>query len=203
MRGECGSRSRPGRTVGCHQGPDTCEEADGRRYCNTRSLARPSARMGVDGACRFAGLVVVVAAVVVPSGDSLIGLVFTVVVCLPLGGAALQGVHQRKVWKRWLNLALVMSLSLWRSISSPSACGKPPVCSPSWSQRSPTGWPPGRRSPTPHWPPQGSAQPRRRPDRAAGQSPLRRWHCRPGRPRWTAPASVVSACMNCPPATTR
>ena len=57
----------------------------------------------------FAGLVVVVAAVVVLSGDSLIGLVFTVVVCLLLGGAALWWAFTtRKVWKRWLNLALVL-----------------------------------------------------------------------------------------------
>jgi diacylglycerol kinase family enzyme len=56
----------------------------------------------------FAGLVVAVAAVVVLSGESLIGLVFTGVVCLLLGGAALWWAFTtRKVWKRWLNLALV------------------------------------------------------------------------------------------------
>ena len=49
------------------------------------------------------GLVVVVAAVLVLSGDSLIGLVFTVVVCLLLGGAALWWAFTTpKVWKRWL-----------------------------------------------------------------------------------------------------
>jgi diacylglycerol kinase family enzyme len=57
----------------------------------------------------FAGLVVVVAAVVVLSGDSLIALVFTAVVCLLLGGAALWWAFTtRKMWKRWLNLALVV-----------------------------------------------------------------------------------------------
>jgi diacylglycerol kinase family enzyme len=57
----------------------------------------------------FAGLVVVVAAVVVLSGDSLIALVLTGVVCLLLGGAALWWAFTtRKVWKRWLNLALVV-----------------------------------------------------------------------------------------------
>jgi diacylglycerol kinase family enzyme/uncharacterized membrane protein HdeD (DUF308 family) len=57
----------------------------------------------------FAGLVVAVAAVVVLSGESLIGLVFTAVVCLLLGGAALWWAFTtRKVWKRWLNLALVV-----------------------------------------------------------------------------------------------
>ena len=57
----------------------------------------------------FAGLVVVVAAVVVLSGESLIGLVFTAVCCLLLGGAALWWAFTtRKVWRRWLNLALVV-----------------------------------------------------------------------------------------------
>jgi diacylglycerol kinase family enzyme len=57
----------------------------------------------------FAGLVVAVVAVVVRSGESLIGLVFTGVVCLLLGGAALWWAFTtRKVWKRWLNLALVV-----------------------------------------------------------------------------------------------
>jgi diacylglycerol kinase family enzyme len=57
----------------------------------------------------FAGLVVVVGAVVVLSGDSLITLVFTGVVCLLLSGAALWwALTTRKVWKRWLNLALVV-----------------------------------------------------------------------------------------------
>jgi diacylglycerol kinase family enzyme len=59
----------------------------------------------------FAGLVVAVAAVVVLSGDSLIALVVTGVVCLLLGGAALWWAFTtRKVWKRWLNLALVVLL---------------------------------------------------------------------------------------------
>ena len=57
----------------------------------------------------FAGLVVVVAAVVVLSGESFIGLVFTAVCCLLLGGAALWWAFTtRKVWKRWLNLALLV-----------------------------------------------------------------------------------------------
>jgi diacylglycerol kinase family enzyme len=57
----------------------------------------------------FAGLVVAVAAVVMLSGESLIGLLFTGVVCLLLGGAALWWAFTtRKVWKRLLNLALVM-----------------------------------------------------------------------------------------------
>jgi diacylglycerol kinase family enzyme len=57
----------------------------------------------------FAGLVVAVAAVVVLSGESLIGLVVAAVVCLLLGGAALWWAFTtRKVWKRWLNLVLVV-----------------------------------------------------------------------------------------------
>jgi diacylglycerol kinase family enzyme/uncharacterized membrane protein HdeD (DUF308 family) len=75
----------------------------------------------------FAGLVVAVAAVVVLSGASFIGLVFTGVVCLLLGGAALWWAFTtRKVWKRWLNLALVvlvvvtlvislLAFSLWQA----------------------------------------------------------------------------------------
>ena len=57
----------------------------------------------------FAGGVVVVVAVVVASGASLLGLVVTAVVCLLLGGAGLWWAFTtRKVWKRWLNLALVV-----------------------------------------------------------------------------------------------
>ena len=68
----------------------------------------PAAHMGVDGAWRVRGLVVVVVAVVVLSGDSLIGVVSRRV-CLPLGGAASWWASTtRKVWKRWLNLALVV-----------------------------------------------------------------------------------------------
>jgi diacylglycerol kinase family enzyme len=57
----------------------------------------------------LAGLVVAVAAVVVLSGESFIGLVLTGVLCLLLAGAALWWAFTtRKVWKRWLNLALVV-----------------------------------------------------------------------------------------------
>ena len=63
-----------------------------------RDRRRAWAWMALAG---FAGLVVVVAAVVVLSGGSLIGLVFTGVVCLLLGGAALWWAFTtRKVWKR-------------------------------------------------------------------------------------------------------
>ena len=66
----------------------------------------------------FAGLVVVVAAVVARSGDSLIALVSTAVVCLLLGGAALWWAFTtRKVWKRWLNLALVVLVVVALAIS--------------------------------------------------------------------------------------
>jgi diacylglycerol kinase family enzyme len=57
----------------------------------------------------FASVVVAIAAVVVLSGESLIGLVLTAVVCLLLSGAALWWAFTtRKVWKRWFNLALVV-----------------------------------------------------------------------------------------------
>jgi uncharacterized membrane protein HdeD (DUF308 family) len=72
----------------------------------------------------FAALVVVVAAVMVLSGDSLIAQVLTGVICLLLGGAALWWAFTtRKVWKRWLNLVLVVvalainlvAFSLWQA----------------------------------------------------------------------------------------
>jgi diacylglycerol kinase family enzyme len=57
----------------------------------------------------FAGLVIGVAAVVVLSGESLIGLVLTGVLYLLLAAAALWWAFTtRKVWKRWLNLALIV-----------------------------------------------------------------------------------------------
>jgi diacylglycerol kinase family enzyme len=57
----------------------------------------------------FAGLAVAVAAVVVLSGRSLIGLVLTGLLYLLLAGASLWWVFTtRKVWKRWLNLALIV-----------------------------------------------------------------------------------------------
>jgi diacylglycerol kinase family enzyme len=57
----------------------------------------------------FASVVVAVAAVVVLSGDSFIGLVLTGLCCLLLAGAGLWWAFTtRKVWKRWLNLALVL-----------------------------------------------------------------------------------------------
>src|SRR6266511_398546 len=57
----------------------------------------------------FAGLVIGVAAVVVLSGESLIGLVLTGVLGLLLAAAALWWAFTtRKVWKRWLNLALIV-----------------------------------------------------------------------------------------------
>jgi diacylglycerol kinase family enzyme len=57
----------------------------------------------------FAGLVLAVAAVVVLSRESLIGLLLTGVLSLLLAAAALWWAFTtRKVWKRWLNLALVM-----------------------------------------------------------------------------------------------
>jgi diacylglycerol kinase family enzyme len=59
----------------------------------------------------FGGLVVAVAAVVVLSGESLIGLVLTGLLYLLLAGAAMWWAFStRKVWKRWLNLALIAFL---------------------------------------------------------------------------------------------
>ena len=162
MRGECGSGSRPGRTVGCHQGPIPVRKLMGADTATPGRLVRDRRRawawMALVG---FAGLVVVVAAVLVLSGDSLIGLVFTVVVCLLLGGAALWwGVHHTQGVEALAQPGLDR---VGRCRSGDQSRRLRPVASRRYArhrgQRSPTGWPPGRRSPTPHWPPQGSAQP--------------------------------------------
>jgi diacylglycerol kinase family enzyme len=59
----------------------------------------------------FAGLVIGVVAVVVSSGASLIGLVLTGVLgLLPAAAALWWAFTTRKVWKRWLNLALIVLL---------------------------------------------------------------------------------------------
>jgi diacylglycerol kinase family enzyme len=61
------------------------------------------------GLAALAGFVVAVAAVVVRSGESLIGLVLAGVLDLLLAAAALWWAFTtRRVWKRWLNLALIV-----------------------------------------------------------------------------------------------
>jgi hypothetical protein len=138
----------------------------------------------------FAGLVVAVAAVVVLSGDSLIALVFTAMVCLLLGGAALWWAFTtRKMWKRWLNLVLVVlvvvtlvinlvAFSLWQAAGMLAIVVAALAY---WAGR-----PAGahrRRAGRPRAAPGHAAGP----TVAAGQSPLRRWHRRPGRPRGRRP----------------
>ena len=114
-------------------------------------------------------------------------------VCLLLGGAALWWAFTtRKVWKRWLNLALVVlvvvalainlvAFGLWQAagmlaivvaalaygLAARQALTDAALAAPGQRPASPPARP---------W--------------LLGQSPLRRWHCRPGRPRGRRPRGI-------------
>lgn len=142
------------------------------------------------GLAALAGFVIAVAAVVVRSRQSLIGLVLAGVLDLLLAAAALWWAFTtRKVWKRWLNLALMVLVvvafvaglvvfSLWNAAGM-LAIGV-------------TGFVYGlaarpgahRRRAGRHSGPRSHAA---GPAVAAGQSQVRRWHGRPGRPRGSRP----------------